>query len=388
LYNTKNVIFGGYVDLSKSIDFLLENAGAVIQYRLRKEILHNLTKDEEESLLEQIYQTPYFKLVYSYAKPNGFIGEGIHGYSNWRGVNFHETLFQDGESAAKLLVYYAIPKSHRLITNLISAYRNDDILHEEYSKRPPPEFRYFQRRNIGLHQGGGLNTLLYTLQAMLGYGDDGYINHFQKISLDAFSRMINIKNIEEITGEKLIKKGGYDYHYITEDKYMPCCYHLATLAYTTSWRTPKNVKLLANAINHINNTLINDTEGVLIKGGSDYLGPLGAMIRPHPPFTVETVGVVMNRRLLTEMAMTGAGKQIKILNQSAENIKEALSKDGILRLKFDSATQKKNLIGGKYKSVGGYGEVFLEPDYKKKTALDCDLTFWAVQFLHFYNMGI
>jgi len=155
------------MNLSKSIDFLLENAGVVIQYRLRKEILKNISATEEENLLEQIYQIPYFKLVESYAKPNGFIGEGIHGYTNWRGVKFHETPFQDGESSAKLLVYYAIPQSHPLITGLISAYRNDAVLHKEYLKRPPAEFRLFQNRDAGLRQGAGLNTLLYTLQAML-----------------------------------------------------------------------------------------------------------------------------------------------------------------------------------------------------------------------------
>lgn len=47
-------------ELSKSIDFLLECAEAVITCRLRKEILNDLTKIEEENLLEQIYQTPYF----------------------------------------------------------------------------------------------------------------------------------------------------------------------------------------------------------------------------------------------------------------------------------------------------------------------------------------
>lgn len=41
--------------MNKSIDFLLENAGPVIQYRLRKEILKDLTQNEEENLLEQIY---------------------------------------------------------------------------------------------------------------------------------------------------------------------------------------------------------------------------------------------------------------------------------------------------------------------------------------------
>ena len=368
--------------LSKSINFLLENAGPVIQYRLRKEILNNITQAEEKNLLEQIYQTPYFKLVESYAKPNGFIGVGMHGYTNWRGVKLHETPFQDGESAAKLLAYYAIPKNHPLITGFISAMRNDDILKEEFSYCNPIK-RYFEARNIGLRQGGGLNTILYVLQAMLGYGDDGYANHFQEISLDAFASMIQISSIEEITEDRLKRKGNYSYHYITEDKYMPCCYHLAMLAYTQSWRNPKNIKLLANAVNHINNDLVNETEGVLIKGGSDYLGALGALIKPILPFTVDTVDVVMHRRLLTELAMCGVENDVDILRQSSDNIKEALQRDGILRLNYKSAAQKKAMTGGKYKSVGGYGEVFLEPDYKKKTALDCDMTFWAVQFLHY-----
>ncbi len=79
------------MDLSKSIHFLLNNAGPVIKYRLRKEILNNLSTTEEENLLEQIYQTPHFKLLQSYIKPNGYIGSGMHSWDNWRGVKLHET---------------------------------------------------------------------------------------------------------------------------------------------------------------------------------------------------------------------------------------------------------------------------------------------------------
>lgn len=70
--------------LSKSIEFLLGNAGPVIQYRLRKEILHELSDADEEKLLEQIYQLPYFQLVKNYVKPNGYIGSGMHSWHNWQ----------------------------------------------------------------------------------------------------------------------------------------------------------------------------------------------------------------------------------------------------------------------------------------------------------------
>ena len=70
------------MDLSKSVDFLLENAGDVIKYRLHKEILKDLSKTEEENLFEKVMQTTNFKLVKSYVKPNGYIGIGMHTGNN------------------------------------------------------------------------------------------------------------------------------------------------------------------------------------------------------------------------------------------------------------------------------------------------------------------
>lgn len=54
----------------------MENAGPVIQYRLRKKILKDLSGSEEEKLLGQIYELPLFKLLTTYVKPDGYIGSG------------------------------------------------------------------------------------------------------------------------------------------------------------------------------------------------------------------------------------------------------------------------------------------------------------------------
>jgi hypothetical protein len=40
---------------------------------------------------------------------------------------------QDGETAARLLSYYAVPKTHLLVENFVAAMRDDDILREEFS---------------------------------------------------------------------------------------------------------------------------------------------------------------------------------------------------------------------------------------------------------------
>ena len=118
---------------SRSIDFLLEKAGPVIRYRLQKELLQNLSPSEEEALLEQITRLPAFQLVQSYVKPDGYIGRGMHSWDHWRGQTLHETPFQDGECAARLLSYYRIPKTHPMVSNFVAALRDEAVLREEFS---------------------------------------------------------------------------------------------------------------------------------------------------------------------------------------------------------------------------------------------------------------
>lgn len=132
-------------EYGKSIDFLLENSGPVIRYRLRKDILGNLSGSEEEKLLEQICELPMFKLLSSYVKPNGYIGSGMHSWDNWRGTVLHETPLQDGECAARLLSYYRIPKTHTFVRGFLSAMRDEETLQKEFSYIPPEETRYKNR---------------------------------------------------------------------------------------------------------------------------------------------------------------------------------------------------------------------------------------------------
>ena len=62
-------------DYQKSIDFLLENGRDVIQYRLHKEILHDLTEAEEQNLLEKVMQTSEYKLLLTkeHSLPNAIL---------------------------------------------------------------------------------------------------------------------------------------------------------------------------------------------------------------------------------------------------------------------------------------------------------------------------
>jgi hypothetical protein len=368
------------MNLSKSIDFLLENAGAVIQYRLHKEILHDISPLEEENLLEKVYQTPFFKLVESYAKPNGYIGSGAHSLDNWRGVNYHETPLQDGETAARLLSYYAIPKTHPLVENFVAAMRDEETLRHEFSYIPP-EIPRFENRFEGMTSSLCLMGIFYTLQAMLRFGDDyDDLRNYQEICLKGFRRVKEIDSLDEITKFNPNLKRKYNYPYIESDEYFPSVYSLAALAYTDSWRTEANIQMLRDSLNHINKIMKPNTNLTVKHKGKYYAIGVCALDRPILAFKPELIDTILYRRVLTETAMCGLGYGVNVLSESADNIREALSADGILRFDTEQLkTMRKYLNAHVYPTP--YADVRLESDNKRKYALECDLTFWAVEFL-------
>ena len=82
--------------------------------------------------------------------------------------------------------------------------------------------------------------------------------------------------------------------------------------------------------------------------------------------------------------MLGVGNNVSIIRESVANLEEALSGDGILRLNFD-LPHNKRYSPKKIEYPTAYTDVRLEPNYKSKNALLCDLTFWAVQLIHLCN---
>lgn len=365
---------------SKSIDFLLENAGPVIQYRLRKEILKDLSENDEEKLLGQIYELPLVKLLETYVKPSGYIGSGMHSWDNWRGTVLHETPLQDGECAARLLSYYRIPKTHPFVRGFVSAMRNEESLRKEFSYIPPEIPRY-ESRFEGLNNGNGLMALIYTMQAMLGFGDDyDDLKNFQQISLKGFQRVKGISSLDDITRFNANARRKHNYPYIEADEYFPDVYTVAMLAYTQSWRTDESIGMLADAFNHIN-AIMKPDSNMHVRINGKYAAPCFALVRPIRAFSPDLIDSITYRRLLTEIAMTGVGKRVNVIRESAENVEEAIDKDGILRMNFDKPHNKR--YSPRYiEYPTAYVDVRLEADYKDKKALLCDLTYWAVEFLY------
>lgn len=363
---------------NKSVDFLLNNAGPVIQYRLKKEIMDNISAQEEKRFLNKIYELPYFQLVQKYVKPNGYIGSGMHSWDNWRGTVLHESPLQDGETAARLLCYYAIPKKHPIVADFVKAMRDEKIIKQEFSYIPP-EVKRYDNRFIGIHNGNCLGALMYTMQAILGYGDEyDDLIEFQQIALKGFERILQISSLDEILKKRKGTEKRYKLPYIESDEYFPNGYTLETLAYTKAWRTKKNIQMLADALNHINKIMKPDNQ-MHVKVKSRYYAPCYALVTPIRAFDPDYINTINYRRILTEIAMLGVGDKVSVIKESLEAISTATNDEGILKMNL-TQPHNKHYSPKNIEYPTPYVDVRLEENYKFGHGLDCDLTFWAVQF--------
>jgi len=142
---------------------------------------------------------------------------------------------------------------------------------------------------------------------------------------------------------------------------------------------------MINAINHLGK-IIQKEYNMHVKIKNNYYCPGWALTRPLKAFSLELLpnNYVMYRRVLTEIAMLGVGDKVNVIKDSIDNVKEALPKDGIIHIKFNNSYQKQRYLK-MLEYTTAYSEVGLEENYKKETALECDLTFWLIQFLKFAN---
>ena len=283
-----------------------------------------------------------------------------------------------------MLAYYAVPNTHPIISDFIKAVRNEGILRDEFSYIPP-EIPRFENRFVGLNNGNCLMALVYTMQALLKCGDDtDELRQFQHICLKGFQHILELSDISDVTKTRN-SKAKYSYPYIESDEYFPCSYTLAMLAHTKNWRASETVKMMAEALNHINKIMKPDNN-MRVRIGDNYYAPCFALNRPLRPFRAETVDAIFYRRPLAEIAMLGIGDDVDIIKESIANLEESLSADGILRIAFESAYQKRTFYE-LAKWSGAYTDVFLESDIKRKYAVECDLTFWAARFLSLVKGG-
>jgi hypothetical protein len=240
------------------IQALTQKACASIRFRTRKEILEE--NPDIAEYLDEILDDKRVKYVFSWQKPDGFLGQSFHG--GWipdAKLKFYNT---GAEAALRFLSEMGVPKTYPVVEKGLQALLKDNWNPDSW------KWGKYYEPEIGLFGGDYLRAVVF---AYFGIEEHAFIKTEIQRALDAFNRITEISSIDSITGTYRNKL------YFNSGIALPDIYYLRLLAFTKGWRNNKNASALAKALRHL--VELSPIPQIYIKYGSQLIAPAG--ISPH-----------------------------------------------------------------------------------------------------------
>ena len=341
-----------------TIDFLLENAGASIRYRVKKEILGNISGKEEAALQEEIMAEPIAVLIANCQKENGWLGNGFHGPNKNAGP------YENQECGTKYLAEKGVKKDNPVLQKAMEAFVTvplSDLCYRTKGK-VYDEFKY---------AANGQNLIRCACIARAGYDDVIDIKPQIQLSLDSFRRVLEVDSIIDVS--RTIKS--CKYRLFNNYEKWPCRYHFDILAHTDSWKSEENSQMLAKAFEKLMRTDRPEMKGL---GAVSWVGhPLGTLGGLSEGYAVryEKNGVsVVNLEAMEWLVRCGVHHYLSTVQNEVEAIRNSIDKDGICRINADEDALR---------GISTYSGLQIEKDWKSETRKLCDITFRALLILYY-----
>lgn len=359
--------------LSKMIGFLLDYANPSIKRRVRSEVLHSITPEEEAQYQEQILNEPIVQRIIGYQKENGWLGVGLH--SRRAGTE----QFENQETATKYLAEKAVDKDTPVLKRAMEAFATIPLDDPCYDTRGRilDEFRL---------AANGMNLVRCACIARAGYDDVIDISPQIQLSLDSFRRVLEVDSVLDVS--RPINRGRI--RVFNNGEKWPCRYHLDILAHTQAWKTEDNIKMIADSVTKLMRTDRPELVGLIPWSWVGHaLGTLGGFasqgfsiksstVLPSPVANATTQPDLYNLEYIEWFARCGVAPHVPALREAVSEIAEAVGNDGVCRIP---------VVDDIFKGWGAYAGLRLETDWKSKVRRDCDITFRALLILHYAGVA-
>ena len=342
----------------KLIKFLLENANSSIKYRIKKEILNDITPAEEADLQSQIIAEPITQLIINCQKENGWLGNGFHGPNKNAGP------YENQEVGTKYLAEKGVLKDTPVLKRAMEAFVTTELSDLCYRTKGKvyDEFKY---------AANGQNIIRCACIARAGYDNIIDIEPQIQLSLDSFKRVLEVDSILDVS--RAIKSSKY--RVFNNFEKWPCRYHLDILAHTNSWKSEKNKQILADSIQKLMRKYRTDLVGL---GAASWVGHvLGTVGCFTEGFSIgyEKNGLHYTYLETVEwLCRCGLAPYIKELQNEIEIIKNSINSDGICEANIDD---------DQLKGISTYSGLQLEFDWKSPIRRLCDISFRALLIIHY-----
>lgn len=207
------------------MEYLMNHACPSIRLRLRREVLGNLESEEEATLTEEILRDALVRKYIALIDADGWIPNDMH---SPEGV----------ETAVRVLTEKGLDKSHPTVAGMLAQLeQRSDSFDLGCLFRVG---KFLDELNLG-----GSQTIRAVIFAYANEENKDFVREEIRKALDAFQAVTNVEAMEQITEEyrgRLVFKKGVVW---------PGIYHLRLLAFTESWRTPDEYRMLRDAVQRL-----------------------------------------------------------------------------------------------------------------------------------------
>ncbi len=335
-----------------SIDQILFSACPSIQYRIRKELLRQDPHSPEMTVLQnEILQDEAVKRVINSQGSDGWLAWTFHGYDSM-------------ESGIRLLCEKGIEITQPVLASALLAL-------EQNTDRLERGLRKVGKILDDLGFGGG-ETIRASLFAQAGNEESNFVKKQIEQALENFRSVIPIQSLDELYSPYKDKS------VFRNDVHWPSIYHLRLLAWTQSWRTQENCKMILESIQNL--VRLSPIPDIYVKYKSQWIAPASFCMHHFSPdmnklSDAEWMQWFHRMELLSRLGVVG---QTPELAQQVQFLQSSLSENQGLFIK--------RLNHQYFQKWGSYTGLALEPDWRSSQRRINDLTFRSLLILHYSNL--
>lgn len=339
----------------KMIDFLLNNANSSIKLRVKKEILNNISKQEEKKFQEQILEEKIIKLIKEKQLETGWIGLGFHGSNRNAGQ------YDNQEVGTKYMGEKGL-KGTQILDRAMEAYVKTKL--EDMGS----EFEI---------PASGSNLIRCACIARAHYDDVIDIKPQIELYLESFKRVIEVDSVFDVS------RPAKNFRLFNKNERWPCRYHLEILAFSTAtWRNEDNIAMLAESFKKLMRSDRKDIINTPVKCrvGNYAVNPLWLL---NEGYSISGTGLNFhdegeirktNLEKIEWLCRCGLYDYLPELREEVDFVINSINKDGV----YTAAIYEKEFRGW-----SPYFGAQLETDWKAKIRKQCDVTFRALLIAHY-----
>ncbi len=333
------------------VDRLLASACPAIQYRIRKEILHQSPDlPEMVELQDQILQDEAVQKVLNSQSPDGWLAWTFHGYNSM-------------EAGIRLLCEKGVEANQPVLARALLAL-------EKYTDRPERGLGKVGKvlDDLGF---GGAGTIRACLFAHAGKEEILLVQKQIEQALQVFSTAVQVKSLgslyESYRGKFIFCEGAC----------WPSIYHLRLLDMSQSWRTPENCEMIVKSIRRI--VRLSPIPNIYVKYKSQLIAPASFCMDDFVPDMNSLTDAEWMQwfHRMELLARLGVMEEIPELKRQVQ----ALAK----MLKEGQGLFTERLSHAYFQKWGAYTGLALEKDWRIPLRRINDLTFRSLLILHYSN---